>query len=579
MAEPDRSLGSVRFGPFELSLETEELRKDGIPLKLSGQAIQILIVLTANPGRLVTREELQRKLWHPDTVGDFEHGLNAAVNKLREILGDSATTPTYVETLSGRGYRFKARVESGLGPVLPANERDLYVVPAPAPQPAPDRGLARLRSGFSGWVRLEVMAGLVCALAAIAYFALKSGHEEQQELRPVPLNALPGNAFVGSFSPDGQQIVFCWDQNKPHWVQGGPQAFVQIIGTSQPMQLTHNSGHGWPFPAWSPDGNRMAFRKYANNGVEIVTMPALGGPEVVLGKICCASRPGEAFSYSPDGKDLAFEDFVPGTEQPAIYLLHLEDAKRTQVTSPPQDTDGDDQPRFSPNGKQIAFVRNLSVGVSQLSVVTVATREVRPVLTEFGTIWGIAGDEAGHDLIYASNKSGIRRLWRVPAPGGTSRLIDVGDDAVAPIISARTHRLAYTRARHDDNIWMIRLSEQGGAEGRRAPLISSTRLDVQPQVSPDDSKIAFISDRSGAPEVWVASRDGNDEVQLTHMANSSTGTPIWSPDGKHIAFDSRLRGHADVYVVALDGSKPRRITDDGIDDGCGSFRFSYFYEI
>ena len=93
MTQVDKSLVSVRFGPFELLLDTQELRKNGVPVKLFGQPIQVLIVLCARPGRLVTREELQQKLWPGDSFGDFEHGLNAAVNKLREKLGDSATTP------------------------------------------------------------------------------------------------------------------------------------------------------------------------------------------------------------------------------------------------------------------------------------------------------------------------------------------------------------------------------------------------------------------------------------------------------------------------------------------------------
>src|SRR5215813_7590361 len=112
MAEASKSLGSVQFGPFDLLLDTQELRKHGLPVKLSGQAIQILIVLATCPGQLVTREELQQKLWPTDSFGDFDHGLNAAVNKLREKLGDSATTPTYVETLPGRGYRFIGKVEA-----------------------------------------------------------------------------------------------------------------------------------------------------------------------------------------------------------------------------------------------------------------------------------------------------------------------------------------------------------------------------------------------------------------------------------------------------------------------------------
>jgi TolB-like protein/tetratricopeptide (TPR) repeat protein/DNA-binding winged helix-turn-helix (wHTH) protein len=102
----------IRFGPFELSVEAQELRKHGTPLNLSGQPIQVLILLTANPGKLITREELRRKLWHGNSFGDFDHGLNAAVNRLREKLGDSATAPRYIETLQGRGYRFIAEVQS-----------------------------------------------------------------------------------------------------------------------------------------------------------------------------------------------------------------------------------------------------------------------------------------------------------------------------------------------------------------------------------------------------------------------------------------------------------------------------------
>jgi Tol biopolymer transport system component len=190
---------------------------------------------------------------------------------------------------------------------------------------------------------------------------------------------------------------------------------------------------------------------------------------------------------------------------------------------------------------------------------------VRVLSTDVGTIWGLAWDETGRDIIYSSDKSGIYRLWRIPANGGSSRLIDVGDDALSPMISARSHRLAYARGHVDNNIWRVRVGNQDGNENRRK-LIASTRLESQPQFSPDNSKISFISDRSGAPEVWVSNADGSDPVRLTDMSTPVTGSPVWSPDGRQIVFDSRLRGHSDIYVVGLDGTKPRRLTDDGFDD-------------
>jgi len=100
----------VRFATFEVDLRAGELRKNGLRLKFSGQPLQVLVILLERPGEVVTREELQKRLW-PDTFVDVDHNLNAAINKIRETLGDSAENPRFVETLARRGYRFIAPVE------------------------------------------------------------------------------------------------------------------------------------------------------------------------------------------------------------------------------------------------------------------------------------------------------------------------------------------------------------------------------------------------------------------------------------------------------------------------------------
>src|SRR5215470_8600535 len=94
----------VQFGPFEVDLTTGELWRQGVRLKLVGQPFQILQILLERWGQLVSREELRKALWPSDTFVDFEHGLNAAVNKLRQVLGDEAEQPRYIETLPRRGY-------------------------------------------------------------------------------------------------------------------------------------------------------------------------------------------------------------------------------------------------------------------------------------------------------------------------------------------------------------------------------------------------------------------------------------------------------------------------------------------
>ncbi len=111
MASPQNHSRIVRFGVFELDLTAGELRKNGVKLRLQGQPFQVLALLLERSGEVVSREELQQKLWPADTFVDFDHSLNTAINKVREVLGDSASSPRYVETFARRGYRFIAPVQ------------------------------------------------------------------------------------------------------------------------------------------------------------------------------------------------------------------------------------------------------------------------------------------------------------------------------------------------------------------------------------------------------------------------------------------------------------------------------------
>lgn len=138
MAVPQSNRRIVRFGVFELDLSAGELRKNGVKLRLQGQPFQVLTLLLERSGEVVTREELQQKLWPSDTFVDFDHSLNTAINKVREALGDSASSPRYVETLARRGYRFIAPVlaEPGNAGVEPPREiTPLAVVPSAASSP------------------------------------------------------------------------------------------------------------------------------------------------------------------------------------------------------------------------------------------------------------------------------------------------------------------------------------------------------------------------------------------------------------------------------------------------------------
>ena len=111
MPHADSPATSYRFGLFEVDSRTGELRKQGRQLKLRGRPFDILLLLLARGGDVITREELRQQLWQADTFVDFDHGLNSAINRLRDALGDSAENPRFIETLPKRGYRFIAPIE------------------------------------------------------------------------------------------------------------------------------------------------------------------------------------------------------------------------------------------------------------------------------------------------------------------------------------------------------------------------------------------------------------------------------------------------------------------------------------
>jgi len=162
---PEYTTRVVRFGVFEVNLRAGELVCNGIKVKLQNQPFQILAMLLERPGEVVTRDEMRSRLWPAETFVDFDHGLNSAIRRLRDALGDSAENPTYVETLGRRGYRFIFPVEqpngsrghSGLAVVVP--------IAAPERTPPPEqnsvaehRGSWKLATGIAGGIVVIVVA-------------------------------------------------------------------------------------------------------------------------------------------------------------------------------------------------------------------------------------------------------------------------------------------------------------------------------------------------------------------------------------------------------------------------------------
>ena len=197
-AQADRQF--VRFGAFEADVQTGELRKNGVKLKFSGQPFHVLAILLERPGEVITREELQKRLW-PDTFVDVERNLNTAVNKIREVLGDSAETPRFVETLPRRGYRFIGELER---PVEPSVETAIE----PKTTVEPDRGSDSRKMWWTVAAGVLTIALIAVITGGIYRRLIPLRPQEQAALTAVPFTALPGQATAAAFSPDGSRIAF-----------------------------------------------------------------------------------------------------------------------------------------------------------------------------------------------------------------------------------------------------------------------------------------------------------------------------------------------------------------------------------
>jgi len=206
MQDTEHSHSRLRFGVFEMDFRTGELRKHGMQVRLQKQPFQVLAMLLEHAGEVVTREELQKNLWQADTFVDFDHGLNKAINKIRDALGDSAENPRFLETVSRRGYRFLAEVKDVDAGSLPAPTPGIDVSSAPqysdaaktAPQPITQ---TRLVPSLT-WTRFgAILFALLVILAASAlYFRNRPSSSSIRSLAVLPLESLSGDASQDYFA-------------------------------------------------------------------------------------------------------------------------------------------------------------------------------------------------------------------------------------------------------------------------------------------------------------------------------------------------------------------------------------------
>ena len=560
------------FGPYALDLRSGELRKFGTKVKMGEQPFQILRLLLETPGEMVTREELREKLGAKDTFVDFDHGLNSAVQRLRDCLSDTDGKPRWVEAIPRRGYRFVGQVEWSNGVVLsPSNGEPAALQGEVTPVAEGEDRSPKFWPHFS--TRSRVMAycfaaAVVALLAGAVIYPRFHPQVEPLTLSPVPFTAYEGTETMPAFSPDGSQIAFTWDGDPPPGSKGF-DLYVKVIGSESLLRLTRRPSAAWIGSAWSPDRTQIAFHRISGSDTGAYVVPALGGPERKLRSTRMNYRIGTPLDWSPDGKWIAFQDALPPDNLSRLYLLSPETLESRQIPHAPECL-AEGSPAFSHDGKHLAYscVQNMEHRESRIYTVAISDGQANPITPVGGTIAGSWGPLMGlawtaddKKLVFpgglVSGGTGeIYELTELTLADGSLRGIRLGQSAVWPTVSKRGEKLAYATYSFQINIWQKDLLNP---ESAATKLISSTREQASPAYSPDGKHIAFVSTRGGIDEIWISDPDGTQPVQVSNFKSSGVQGPSWSPDGKKIAFDTPQAGSIEVYIVDISERVSRKL--------------------
>jgi eukaryotic-like serine/threonine-protein kinase len=374
------------------------------------------------------------------------------------------------------------------------------------------------------------------------------------------LTSYRGMETMPTFSPDGKQVAFSWEGDRID----NEDIYVLLVGSDLPHRLTTDAARDVS-PAWKPDGSQIAFARIDSTRTAVYVVSPLGGSEQRLVEFPPSlssnqpQRTGDPFlSWSPDGRWLVISRVSPETSSSAYLIAHDGGGRRTLLSaSPASDYTA---AAFSPKGGALAYVESGRIGVVEIDPANPSTFKTPPrILTEFqGYVAGLAWTADGQELLYGRAPYAAPTpsyIWRLPVDGSAGpQRIDLAGVAGFPAVAA-TGRLAFSR--RDVNVDMVVL--EAGRD--REPIAASTFNEFDASFSPDGSKIAFSSDRTGeGTEIWIVNRDGSGRRPVTRGANKPEGSPRWSPDGNHLAFDGLGDdGQRQVFIVDQAGGEIRPI--------------------
>lgn len=565
---------TVRFGEFEADLRVGEIRKGGSRVKLQDQPFKILQILLERPGNLVSREELQSRIWPEDTYGDFDHAVNVAVGKLRTALGDSAENPSFIETVPRRGYRFVANVDAP--PATP------HLVASP-PVTAPD-GAGTSQSNFTAKRLLLLSLGILGCAALVGagiWLGRRSLRSQPAQIQRLTVNR--GTVYSARFAPDGRTVIYSasWESEP-----------VEIFSTDLEFPGSRSLGlKGANILAVSSAGEMAVLqpakpRFMSGMSGTLGQVPLTGGsPRQVVEKVQWAD-------WAPDGKTLAVVHEVAGKERLEFPLGHVLYETSGWIS----------HARVSPNGRLIAFLDHVTNDDDEgnVSVIDLSGRK-RVLSGGWESEEGLAWSPSGNEVWFSAARAGLQRQIFAVDLNGHLRLAFRALGGVTLQDIARDGRVLMTR--DEQRAGIMGLAPGATTEQDLSWLDWSLPIDIshdgktllfdeQGEQSGPNYTVA-TRDMTGSPPIalgegmagdlspdgkWAAATVSYKQLVLlpTGAGNARRiqaggiqqyGHEIhWMPDGKQILFTGNQAGHATrCFLQNIDGGDPHPVTPEGVD--------------
>jgi Tol biopolymer transport system component/DNA-binding winged helix-turn-helix (wHTH) protein len=546
-----RSSNVIRFGVFEVDLRAGELRKQGLKLRLPEQSFQILAMLLEHPGELVTREEIQKRLWPDDTIVEFENSISAAIRRLRLALGDSADEPRFVETLARRGYRLTVPIERA------REESD-----------RPEQSGADVEAQMaasSHWARrwLWGISSVLLAGLAVLFYLWTRPLPAPRVLRTTQITddgtpkssvLLAGGFLSTILATDGSRIFFN-NRTSILWGQlvqvaaGGGETVAIPVAIPTPIQGTR-------LLDISPGGASLLITSHRWVGVGALwIVPTLGGSPRKLGDVVAS-----AAAWSPDGSQIAYANASE------LFVANGDGSHPRKLASLPKPVG---QLRWSTDQSLIRLTLGEMIDPSK-SIWQVAAdgTNLHPLLPG----WNNPPAECcghwtpdGKYFVFLSTREGVTNIWAIREKAGLFR--KAGREPFQ-LTTGPMHFHNLVPSRDGKKLFVLGVKLRGevvryDAQSRQlAPYLggmSALLLDF----TRDGQWVVYVTYPEGS--LWRSRLDGSDRLQLT-FPPMRVNLPRWSPDGKSVAFCAwAAPGRpSKVYVVSAAGGAPEEQIPDEV---------------